>query len=254
MFEDKVVVLSGSNQNFNKLFIDRFYNRVKELKIITDDIFDKSYDELSKVKLYFKEDDLNIAFDGVDYLYHFVDEQTDGHNLFFGDHDENSLLVNSIIKSSLQAKVKRVIFISDGSTSLTNDKMIKDILVHTATNIERKRDKSIALNYVVAKGFSDLYELLDFTLFATKTGYNGDIFVKKLEQKVSFAQRLKTLISPKTKLQEEKDSFFTPSEMARAMNFGLYFKIGLDENMIGYNKFEDRLKALKIDIEELQEA
>ena len=48
MIDGKVIVLSGDNKSFNQRFLERFYHKAKEIRLLTDEIFDKSYDIMKK--------------------------------------------------------------------------------------------------------------------------------------------------------------------------------------------------------------
>ena len=254
MFENKTVALSGNNKTFNQLFMKRFYEKTKEIRVITDDIFDKTYDELPKVKLYSNQDTLDESLKGVDYLYHFISEELKEYSTSFSFREDKRVMVSDIIKASILSHTKRVLFISDGTTTLANDKMIKNLVVKSSTSLLQKRNKTTSVNYVLAKGYANFDELLDFSLFATKTGTNGDVFVKKTDEKVSFSNKLKNLLLPKTKIERDRESFLMSGEMSRAVDYGQYIKIPLDIENIPYQRFEDRLNSLKVDIKELEKA
>ena len=239
MFENSIVVLSGDNRAFNNTFLKRFYERVKEIRLLTSDIFDKSYDEYEKIKLYSNSKNIEDALSESDYLFSFVNEEL---NLLkeYSVHDEFSFNSEKLLKEVIKTpSLKRVIFISDGTTSVVNDKMLKNIVIKYA-----KISKKTAINYLLAKDYS-VDELLDTMLFTAKNTNNGDIFVKKVQEVQTFSKRLKSLFASKTKIEEARESFFTSSEMSRMVDYGKYYKISLENEDYKLNIFADRLKSLE---------
>jgi hypothetical protein len=247
MFKDSIVVLSGDNKNFNNAFLKRFYNEVKEVRLLTSDIFDKSYDEYEKIKLYSNSDDLSQALKNSDYLFNCVNEELKLLKEFIV-YDEYSFNSEKLLKEIVKiSSLKRVVFLSDGNTSLVNDKMVKNIVIKYA-----KKSQNSALNYLLAKNAS-VEEMIDTMLFTIKNTNNGDIFVKKVIQRQTFSDRLKSLLTPKTKIEEARESFFTSSEMSRMVDYGRYYKIALENDDYKLNIFVDRLKSLKTDEEREEE-
>jgi len=250
MFENSIVVLSGDNRAFNNTFLKRFYERVKEIRLLTSDIFDKSYDEYEKIKLYSNSKNIEDALSESDYLFSFVNEEL---NLLkeYSVHDEFSFNSEKLLKEVIKTpSLKRVIFISDGTTSVVNDKMLKNIVIKYA-----KISKKTAINYLLAKDYS-VDELLDTMLFTAKNTNNGDIFVKKVQEVQTFSKRLKSLFSSKTKIEEARESFFSSNEMSRMVDYGKYYKIALENEEYKLNIFADRLKELSVNSKEreLEEA
>jgi hypothetical protein len=252
MFENSIVVLSGDNRAFNNSFLKRFYSKVKEVRVLTNDIFDISYDKYEKIKLFSNSKELKEAVNGSDYLFSFVKEELKELKEF-SIHDEFSFNSEKLLKEVVKTpSLKRVIFISDATTSVANDKMLKNIVMKYA-----KKSTNTAINYILAKN-SSVEELLDTMLFTAKNTNNGDIFVKKVREAQAFSERLKSLFSSKTKIEEERESFFTSEEMGRMVDYGKYYKISLESEEYKLNIFADRLKSLQkeqtIEQRELEEA
>ena len=250
MFENSIVVLSGDNKAFNDAFVKRFYENVKEIRLLTSDIFDGSYDEYEKIKLYSNTHKLKEAVSGSEFIFSFIREEL---KLLkeFSVHDEFSFNSEKLLKEAIKIpSLKRVIFISDGTTSITNDKMVKNIVIKYA-----KMSKKTAINYLLAKD-SSIDELLDTMLFTAKNTNNGDIFVKKVQEIQTFSKRLKSLFSSKTKIEEARESFFSSNEMSRMVDYGKYYKIALENEEYKLNIFADRLKELSVNSKEreLEEA
>ena len=246
MIDGKVIVLSGDNKSFNQQFLKRFYHKAKEIRLLTDEIFDKSYDDYEKIKLFSNVDDLKKALSASDYVLHFVSQEIDLLKAP-ASYDEYSFNSEKLIKSALECEVSKLIMISDGTTTMANDKMLKNLSIKYA-----KRATKTSINYCLVKDASAI-ELVDTVIFNIKTANNGDIFIKKVEQKQTFANRLKNLLSPLTKIEKERGSFLTGDEMAHTVDFGNYYKVVLDDEKYQLNIFAERLKSMKIKDEELEE-
>jgi len=247
MIKDKVVVLSGDNKEFNNRFLKRFYDKVKEVKLLTSNIFDKSYDEYEKITLVSNVENLNKALQNSDLLIHFVhDELSSLKNPTL--HDEFTFSSEKLLQSAVNTKLPKVVFVSDGSTKIANDKMIKNIAIKYAF-----KSKSTSVNYVLVQD-SSTDELIDSTLFALKTMSSGEVFVKKYQEQITFSSRLKDLFFSKSKIEKYRESFFTSEELSRMIDYGKYYKIAVDEGNYKLNIFADRLKSLKTTEEELERA
>jgi len=239
MFKEKVVVLSGDNRELNDRFIERFYDKVKQIKFLTSDIFDKRYDEYEKITLVSNIENLSQSLQNSDYLLHYVSDEISSLKGFMSLHDEFTFNSEKLLQSAIKASIPKVVFVSDGQSSLSNDKMMKNLAVKYAN-----RSKKTDINYVLVKE-ADADEMIDSALFAIKTMKSGEIFVKKVEEKRSFSSRLKELFSQKSKIQKDRESFFTAEEMSRMIDYGKYYKIAVDNQEYKLNIFADRLKSLE---------
>jgi len=238
MFEKSIVVLSGDNKRFNNRFLERFYDSVSEIRILTSDIFDKSYDDHDKVKLYSNSNNLKNALKDGDYLFHFVSDELKTLKEF-SIHDQYDFNSEKLLKEAISFSLKRVVFISDASTSVANDKMLKNLTIKYA-----KKTTTTSINYLLAKDAS-VDELIDTVIFTVKNTNNGDIFVKKTEERRTFSDRLKSLFISKTKIEQARESFFSSEEMSKMLDYGKYYKVSFDQDEYKLNIFSDRLKSLE---------
>jgi len=239
MFKDKVVILSGDNREFNNRFLKRFYEKVKEVKLLTSNIFDKSYDEYEKITLVSNIEDISKSLNNSDILLHYVTDELTNLKNTVCVHDEFTFNSEKLLQTAIKSSIAKFVFISDAKTSVANDRMMKNMAVKYSA-----RSKSCSINYLLLKDAS-VDEMIDGVIFAIKSMNNGEIFVKKVQEKRTFSSRLKELFSSKTKIQKARESFFNSEEFARMVDYGKYYKIAADDENYKLNIFSERLKSLE---------
>ena len=252
MFQNKTILLFGDKNNFNNIFIKKFHNEAREIRLLTKDIFDKSYYDIPNLKLLGLHENLNSAFKNVDYVYCCISK--DFENLVKHYIKEEMVVVyKSIVDTAINAKVKKVIFISDGSVSMENDIMIKNLVSRKALYLNNHNNFTTSLVFSLCQTKDENY-LVDFAILTTKIANSGDIFLKKALQKETFASKLKRLITKEK--SEDQSAFFDAEELSRVEDYWEYLKVPLDPNKLinKRNYFEERIKSFNnMKVREIEE-
>ncbi len=206
MFRHKSIILSGNNNKFNDFFLMTYFKKAGNITVVQDYI--------------------SSEFRGGDILFHYVPNELEKVHNFFAK-DEEDYISKIVLDKSIKNYVKKVVFLSDGITPIENDKMIKNLMLRYAG----QRSKTQFL-YVMIKDCENMQEMVDFSIFALKNGKSGDIFVKKVHQRMTFANRIKSLVKKETKTQANRKSFYSSLEMSRAVDHGNYIKIPMESRVL----------------------
>ena len=206
MFKNKSIILSGNNNQFNDYFLANYFKKAGNISVV------ESY--------------LSGEYVGGDILFHYVSNELEKVHDFF-QKDEDDLKTKMTIKESIKNHIKKVVFLSDGSTPVQNDKMIKNLMLKASLNSSKT-----SFLYIMIKDCKNMQEMIDFATLALKNGKNGDIFVKKVQQRMTFADRLKSLVKSETKRREDQDSFFSSSEMARVVDYGEFLRVPMESRVL----------------------
>ena len=111
MFKNKNIILSGNNDSFNDFFLINYFKKAANITVVND------Y--------------LTSEFKGGDILFHYVgDELKKIHNYF--EKDEDDFKATMAIKESIKNHIKNFVFLSDGTTSIQNEKMVKNLMLRFA--------------------------------------------------------------------------------------------------------------------------
>ena len=206
MFKNKSIILSGNNNQFNDYFLANYFKKTGNISVV--------------------EGYLSGEYVGGDILFHYVSNELEKVHDFF-QKDEDDLKTKMTIKESIKNHIKKVVFLSDGTTPIQNDKMIKNLMLKAS-----KQNSKTSFLYVMVKDCNNMQEMLDFATFALKNGKNGDLFVKKVHQRLTFADRLKSLVKSESKSHLQSDSFYSTSEMARVVDYGEFLRVPMESRVL----------------------
>ncbi len=252
MFQNKSILLLGDKKSFNSAFIKKYHNSIKEIRLLTKDIFDEDYHDIPHSKIIGFHQDLSIAFKNIDYVYCFVSK--DLENLVNSLKEDMIVFYKSIVDTAIKEKVKKLIFISDGSISVENDVIIKNLVTRKALFLNNNNNFDTSLVFSLCQSKNMDY-LVDFAILITKISNSGDILVKKSLRRESFADKLKNIFN-KNKELEENSMFFDADELSRVEDFWEYIKVPLDRDRLYSERkpFVERIKSFEsIKIDEVEE-
>ncbi len=206
MFKNKSIILSGNNNQFNDYFLANYFKKAGNISVV------ESY--------------LGGKYRGGDILFHYVSNELESvHNYF--QKNEDDLKTKMTIKESIKNNIKKVVFLSDGTTPIQNDKMIKNLMIKAS-----KESSKTSFLYIMIKDCKNMQEMVDFAIFSIKNSKNGDIFVKKVHERMTFANRLKSLLKSNSKTREEQDSLFSSNEMARIVDYGEFLRVSMESRVL----------------------
>jgi len=206
MFKDKTIVLSGKNSKFNDFFLINYFKKCAKIVVV--------------------EDYLGSEFKNADIVFHYVgDEMQKIHGYFTKDEDD--FRANIALKESMKHHAKKVVFLSDGTTPIENERMLKNLMLRYV----KKPSKTMFI-YALYKGCKNPQQMVEFAKFVLKNAKSGDVFVKKVYERMTFANRIKSLISSKTKIEQNRDNLFTSTEMARSVDLGEYIKVPMESYIL----------------------
>jgi len=206
MFKDKTIVLSGKNNKFNDFFLMTYFKKCAKIVVV--------------------EDYLESEFKNADIVFHYVsNEMQKIHGHFTKDEDDFKAKI--VLEESIKHHVKKVVFLSDGTTPIENERMLKNLMLRYA-----KKPSKTMFTYTLYKGCKNPQQMVEFAKFTIKNSKNGDVFVKKVYERATFANRLKSLVSSKTKIEQNRDNLFTSTEMARSVDFGEYVKVPMESYIL----------------------
>jgi len=206
MFKDKTIVLSGKNDKFNDFFLMTYFKKCAKIVVV--------------------EDYLENEFKNADIVFHYVSNELEKVHDYF-TRDEDDFKAKIVLENAIKHKAKKVVFLSDGTTPIENERMLKSLMLRYA-----KRGSKSQLTYTIIKECKNPQQMVEFAKFALKNAKNGDIFVKKVYERVTFANRLKSLVSSKTKIEQNRDNLFSSSELSRSIDFGEYVKVPMESYIL----------------------